>query len=106
MEEGARGGGYARVRLPLIIIPDRTALIDACHTCRLCGDPELRCNVWRRYGASVAGVLAPFVATSSASSHHVRRHSASLLKSRAWVCPRATRCHTLKVTVWIASWRW
>ena len=32
MDEGARGGGYARVRLPLIIIPDRMALIDVCHT--------------------------------------------------------------------------
>ena len=32
MDEGARDGDHARVRLPLIIINDRTALIDSCYT--------------------------------------------------------------------------
>ena len=47
------------------------------HPYRLCGDPEFSRSVWRSCGASGPRVFTPFVATSSTSSHHVCRHSAS-----------------------------
>ena len=77
VDEGARGGDCARVRLPIIITPDRTALIGTWHT--RTGPAGTRSSAVASGGATVplARASSHPLSTSSTSSHHVCRHSAS-----------------------------
>ena len=42
---------HARVRLPLLVIADCTALIDMPRASRLCRDAEFMRSIWKRYDA-------------------------------------------------------
>ena len=76
MDEGARDGDHARVRLPSIPHFWHTGLlVHAILPCRLCSDAEFIRSVWQRYDA-----LATDGDTSSASSARVFTLLISALK--------------------------
>ena len=105
MGEGARDGDHARVRPNVIIIADRTALIDTCHTrsgsagspssCVTSGNATMLWLPMATPAVPLARMSSHSLSIpSSTSSRHVLNYPASLRKCRAchWVCPRATCC--------------
>ena len=110
--QGARDGDYARVRLRLIIIPNRTALIDPNHTHTFSEEAEFIRGIWRRYHA-----LATDGDTSNAFGIYVltlfvaplQRHVTELLGVSAQmqgVSARERLDAVFAVTVWTALRKW
>jgi hypothetical protein len=118
VDEGARDGDHARVRLSSIPHLWHTGLLTttrfSIRTCRLCSDGGFMRSVWQRYdalatdgdtgSASSAASSPSSYPRSSAWSPHVPPCSASLRRCTVWVYLRATLNRTfIATTAWTAS---